>query len=153
MVDQVDFGSRDLHRFLHHSGVCKDGARIWRSVVPGWLMGREEQRLHGVELVGEAGLGVGELQGGVLLLPRDADTPAGGHHHRLDHMDLVPRDVGGSGERLEGGSLELEGDGSSSVDEHVEPAPRSGQSETIVGGSSTPINAHTNSDDPLKEGI
>jgi hypothetical protein len=112
-------------------------------------MRREEQRLHRVKLVGKAGFGVGELEGGVLFLPGDADTPAGGHHHRLDHMDLVPRNVRGSGERLEGRSLELEGDCTSSVDEHVKPASRSGQSETIVGGTTASINAHTNSDDPL----
>ena len=118
--------------------------------MPGWLMGREEQRLHGVELMGEAGLGVGELQGGVLLLPGDPDAPAGGHHHWLDHVDLVPRDVRGSCECLEGGSLELEGDSTSSIDQHVKPASGSGQGETIVGRSSTPIYTHTNSDDSLK---
>ena len=41
MVDQVDLGPWDLHRLLHHSRVGKDGARIWRSMVPGWLMRRE----------------------------------------------------------------------------------------------------------------
>ena len=154
MVNQVDVGPRDLHRLLHHSRVGKDGARIRRSMLPRWLMRREEERLHRVKVVWKAGLRIGELEGRILLLgPRDADTPAGGHHHRLDHVDLVPRDVGGSSERLEGRSLELEGDCTSSIDEHVKPASRSGQSETIVGGASAPINAHTNSDDPLKEGI
>ena len=151
MVDEVDLRPWDLHRLLHHSRVGKDGAPIRRSMLPRWLVRREQQRLHRVELVGKAGFGVGELEGGVLLLPGDADSPAGGHHHRLDHMDLVPRDVGGSGERLEGRPLELEGDRASSVDEHVKPASRSGQSETIVGGTSASINAHTNSDDPLNE--
>ena len=65
-------------------------------------------------------------------------------------MDLVPRDVGGSGERLEGGSLELEGDSTSSIDKHIKPASGSRQGETIVGRSSTPVDTHTNSDDSLE---
>ena len=116
----------------------------------GGLVGGEEEGGHGVVLVGEARLRVGQLQGGVLLLPGDAHPPAGGHHHRLDHVDLVPRDVGGSSERLEGRSLELEGYCTSSIDKHVKPASGSSQGETIVGRSSTPVDTHTNSDDSLE---
>ena len=100
----------------------------------------------------KAGFGVGELERGVLLLPGDANPPTGRHHHRLDHVDLVPRDVRGSRERLEGRSLELEGDGTPTVDKHVKPPTRPGQSEPIVGRTSAPVDAHTDSNYPLKSG-
>ena len=99
--------------------------------------------------VSQAGRTVGQLLGAVLLLPGDPGPPIAGHHHRVDHVDLVPGDVGGPGHRLEGRPLELESDGSTSIDQQVEPAARAGESEAVVAGTAGPVHTHPHSDDSL----